>query len=124
MRIYNIQPTTITKQQNNFRGLWGKETTEWISQAGYDAAQNCDMGINHSITKKISSFLRWNNWRDSRGIKNNTKNHSYTKSMKDDVLRYPNQFIDCSTNIKEMKVKLMPRLGFSAAEFKLIRQEN
>lgn len=118
MKIYSIQSTTITKLQNNFRGLWGKEDTKCLSQASYDAAQNCDMGINHTVTtREYHPFLDETPEEIQEILKNATKSYSDLASDRDLTPSNPYAFVDCADYIKETVVKLMPRLEFSSAEF-------
>lgn len=118
MRIYGIQSTTFSNQRTGFKGLWGKESTECLSQSYYDAAQNCDMGINHTkTTKEYHPFLDESPEEIRNVIKNATKNTCDLAKDRDLTPYHQNSFVDCADHINETVVKLMPRLEFSAAEF-------
>lgn len=119
MRISSIQSTTFFNQKPNFKGLWGKETTRVLSEAYYDAAQNCDMGTSHIVaTKEYHPFFDETSEEIREIIKNESKSYSDLASKRDLTPASVNAFVDCADHIKETVVKLMPRLEFSAAEFR------
>ena len=54
MKINSINLASNFHKQasTNFKGLWGKESIENLSQSYYDAAQNIEVGDKHSKTTK------------------------------------------------------------------------
>ena len=119
MRIYNVNPPIQpTTQTTSFKGLWGKEDTKVLSEAYYDSAQMCDMGTSHRvITKEYHPFLDETAEEIQDIIKKNTECKQYLAKDRNLTPEFANAIVDCTDYITEHKVKLMPRLEFSAAEF-------
>ena len=120
MKIHNINPISYAAKNSttNFKGLWGKEEKRIVSSPFSDHAQLCDMGEDHTIlTREYHPFLD----ESAEDIKKTIDSHTgiETDLAKDRNLipSSPDAWVDCVDYIKEFKVKLMPRLEFSAAEF-------
>ena len=105
MKIYSINSRTQFTKPTNFKGLWGKETVDVISAPVYSHAYECDMGTDHTVTThEYHPFF-------------DETSDEIDKAIASRTSRYPKDDGTYSDYIRESKVKLMPRLAISSADF-------